>query len=207
MNTQDELKEFFINSFIPIDNIPENTAWRNSISMEARASMLIDNASLEELSSLFNVCINENVLTLQLPVPLSVQITAPTTFPAPTTVGYTYVDVCYSWNFSSYCITRTETTTDYFQISGRWHIKDSLFERNECEKLLARNLQNAEPSFPWTDSKAADKHRCINFYINKFQIPSPTLRGVAKRPLILADMTFLTRLRSSEIPPLIVLAA
>ena len=52
-----------------------------------------------------------------------------------------------------------------------------------------------------------DKHRCINFYINKFQIPSPTLRGVAKRPLILADMTFLTRLRSSEIPPLIVLAA
>lgn len=52
-----------------------------------------------------------------------------------------------------------------------------------------------------------NKHRCINFYINKFQIPSPTLRGVAKRPLILADMTFLTRLRSSEIPPLIVLAA
>ena len=156
MDTQNELKEFFVNFFVPIDNIPEDTAWRNSISMEARASMLIDNASLEELSSLFNVCINENVLTLQLPVPLSVQITAPTTFPAPTTVGYTYVDVCYSWNFSSYCITRTETTTDYFQISGRWHIKDSLFERNECEKLLARNLQNAEPSFPWTDSKAAD---------------------------------------------------
>ena len=148
MDTQNELKEFFVNFFVPIDNIPEDTAWRNSISMEARASMLIDNASLEELSSLFNVCINENVLTLQLPVPLSVQITAPTTFPAPTTVGYTYVDVCYSWNFSSYCITRTETTTDYFQISGRWHIKDSLFERNECEKLLARNLQNAEPSFP-----------------------------------------------------------
>lgn len=56
-------------------------------------------------------------------------------------------------------------------------------------------------------SRRAIKHRCINFYINKFQIPSPTLRGVAKRPLILADMTFLTRLRSSEIPPLIVLAA
>ena len=56
-------------------------------------------------------------------------------------------------------------------------------------------------------SHCSHKHRCINFYINKFQIPSPTLRGVAKRPLILADMTFLTRLRSSEIPPLIVLAA
>ena len=57
------------------------------------------------------------------------------------------------------------------------------------------------------EDKGVSKHRCINFYINKFQIPSPTLRGVAKRPLILADMTFLTRLRSSEIPPLIVLAA
>ena len=129
--------------------------------MEARASMLIDNASLEELSSLFNVCINENVLTLQLPVPLSVQVTAPTTFPAPTTVGYTYVDVCYSWNFSSYCITRTETTTDYFQISGRWHIKDSLFERSKCENLLTRNLHNAKPSFYWNDSGAVNiLHDC-----------------------------------------------
>ena len=63
MDTQNELKEFFVNFFVPIDNIPEDTAWRNSISMEARASMLIDNASLEDLSSLFNVCINENVLT------------------------------------------------------------------------------------------------------------------------------------------------
>lgn len=161
MDTQNELKEFFVNFFVPIDNIPEDTAWRNSISMEARASMLIDNASLEELSSLFNVCINENVLTLQLPVPLSVQVTAPTTFPAPTTVGYTYVDVCYSWNFSSYCITRTETTTDYFQISGRWHIKDSLFERSKCENLLTRNLHNAKPSFYWNDSGAVNiLHDC-----------------------------------------------
>ena len=46
MDTQNELKEFFVNFFVPIDNIPEDTAWRNSISMEARASMLIDNASL-----------------------------------------------------------------------------------------------------------------------------------------------------------------
>ena len=42
MNTQDELKEFFINSFIPIDNIPENTTRRDSICMEARASLLIE---------------------------------------------------------------------------------------------------------------------------------------------------------------------
>ena len=42
MNTQDELKDFFINSFIPIDNIPEDTAWRDSICMEARASLLIE---------------------------------------------------------------------------------------------------------------------------------------------------------------------
>ena len=161
MDTQNELKEFFVNFFVPIDNIPEDTAWRNSISMEARASMLIDNASLEDLSSLFNVCINENVLTLKLPAPLSVQVTAPTTFPAPTTVGYTYVDVCYSWNFSSYCITRTETTTDYFQISGRWHIKDSLFERSKCESLLTLNLHNAKPSFYWNDSGAVNiLHNC-----------------------------------------------
>ena len=38
MDTQNELKEFFVNFFVPIDNIPEDTAWRNSISMEARAS-------------------------------------------------------------------------------------------------------------------------------------------------------------------------
>ncbi len=70
--------------------------------------------------------------------------------------------------------------------------------------LLERN-GDGSPNF---DTRLeTNKHRCINFYINKFQIPSPTLRGVAKRPLILADMTFLTRLRSSEIPPLIVLAA
>lgn len=42
MNTQDELKDFFINSFIPIDNIPENTIRRDSICMEARASLLIE---------------------------------------------------------------------------------------------------------------------------------------------------------------------
>ena len=42
MDTQDELKEFFINSFIPIDNISEDTAWRDSICMEARASLLIE---------------------------------------------------------------------------------------------------------------------------------------------------------------------
>ena len=160
MDTQNELKEFFVNFFVPIDNIPEDTAWRNSISMEARASMLIDNASLEDLSSLFNVCINENVLTLKLPAPLSVQVTAPTTFPAPTTVGYTYVDVCYFWNFSDYSITKTETT-DYFQISGRWHIKDSLFERSKCENLLTLNLHNAKPSFYWNDSGAVNiLHDC-----------------------------------------------
>ena len=36
MDTQNELKEFFVNFFVPIDNIPEDTAWRNSISMEVR---------------------------------------------------------------------------------------------------------------------------------------------------------------------------
>ena len=77
MDIQNELKEFFVNFFVPIDNIPENTAWRNSISMEARASMLIDNASLEELSSLFNVCICgwprklDNLTWCKMPVKLT----------------------------------------------------------------------------------------------------------------------------------------
>ena len=42
MNTQDELKDFLINSFIPIDNIPEDTSRREQICMEARASLLIE---------------------------------------------------------------------------------------------------------------------------------------------------------------------
>ena len=42
MNTQDELKDFFIDFFVPIDNIPENTTRRDSICMEARASLLIE---------------------------------------------------------------------------------------------------------------------------------------------------------------------
>ena len=42
MNTQDKLKEFFIDSFIPIDNISEDVARRDSICMEARASLLIE---------------------------------------------------------------------------------------------------------------------------------------------------------------------
>ena len=42
MNTQDELKDFFVDFFVPIDNIPENTTRRDSICMEARASLLIE---------------------------------------------------------------------------------------------------------------------------------------------------------------------
>ena len=86
---------------------------------------------------------------------------------------------------------------------------------DDLEKLLNRSVDLVVEGdlLPFA-AKSANRDKMkinfttiINFYINKFQIPTPTLRGVAKRPLILADMTFLTRLRSSEIPPLIVLAA
>ena len=89
----------------------------------------------------------------------------------------------------------------------------SLFYFARCKSCSCICPHRGGPAVPpafaadFHSGEWAGKLRCINFYINKFQIPSPTLRGVAKRPLILADMTFLTRLRSSEIPPLIVLAA
>ena len=86
--------------------------------------------------------------------------------------------------------------------SDQWEV--SGWGKNPDQRKCLNCIKGKSPS---QTVVTADKHRCINFYINKFQIPSPTLRGVAKRPLILADMTFLTRLRSSEIPPLIVLAA
>lgn len=40
--TEQKLQDFLRKSFTPIDNIPEDTAWRDSICMEARASLLIE---------------------------------------------------------------------------------------------------------------------------------------------------------------------
>ena len=42
MNPQDQLKEFLVDFFSPIDNIPEDTVRREQICMEARASLLIE---------------------------------------------------------------------------------------------------------------------------------------------------------------------
>lgn len=49
--TAEQLLEFFKTQFVAIDNIPEDTARRDQICMEARASLLIDSASQEELSA------------------------------------------------------------------------------------------------------------------------------------------------------------
>lgn len=46
-----------------------------------------------------------------------------------------------------------------------------------------------------------NKHCCIDLYTNEFQMFRTILRGVASQSLIL-DRTFLTRLRSLEIPRL-----
>lgn len=40
--TKQELQNFFKAHFTPVDNIPEDTAWRDAICMEARASLLIE---------------------------------------------------------------------------------------------------------------------------------------------------------------------
>ena len=40
--TEQKLLDFLKASFTPIDNIPEDTAWRDAICMEARASLLIE---------------------------------------------------------------------------------------------------------------------------------------------------------------------
>lgn len=40
--TEQKLLDFLKANFTPIDNIPEDTAWRDAICMEARASLLIE---------------------------------------------------------------------------------------------------------------------------------------------------------------------
>lgn len=160
-NANELICEFFKSMYIPIDNIPEDTAERNQVCMEARASLLIDNALQEELSSFFDVYHNENVLSLQLSTPLTIQVTEPI-----------YIDqvrrdinVHFSWRFFGYCITQGQTT-DYFRITGRWHVKDSLFDsgdarkRGECERNLARNLHHTTPQLTGTNIEALRDCRC-----------------------------------------------
>ena len=143
--TAEQLLEFFKTLFVAIDNIPEDTALRDQICLEARASLLIDSASQEELSSLFNVSNDEDILTLQLSTPLSIQAIVPIT-----TQFQESKDVCFSWKFSGYCITKGQSE-DYFKITGRWHVKGALFDpsnmktRNKAEEYLAQNLLDTKP--------------------------------------------------------------
>ena len=146
--TAEQLLEFFKTQFVAIDNIPEDTALRDQICLEARASLVIDSASQEELSSLFNVSNDEDILTLQLSTPLSIQAIVPIT-----TQFQESKDVCFSWKFSGYCITKGQIE-DYFKISGRWHVKDSLFnssnikEKSKGEGCLVQNLLSTDPLLP-----------------------------------------------------------
>ena len=143
--TAEQFLEFFKTQFVAIDNIPEDTTLRDQICMEARASLLIDSASQEELSSLFNVSNDEDILTLQLSTPLSIQAIVPIT-----TQFQESKDVCFSWKFSGYCITKGQSE-DYFKITGRWHVKGALFDpsnmktRNKAEEYLAQNLLDTKP--------------------------------------------------------------
>ena len=54
--TKQELLDFLRKSFTPIDNIPEDTAWRGAICMEARASLLIEANCTSERFPAFMKC-------------------------------------------------------------------------------------------------------------------------------------------------------
>lgn len=54
--TKQELQDFLRKSFTPIDNIPEDTAWRDAICMEARASLLIEANCTSERFPAFMQC-------------------------------------------------------------------------------------------------------------------------------------------------------
>ena len=52
----DRLLDFLKANFTPIDNIPEDTAWRDAICMEARASLLIEANCTSERFPAFMKC-------------------------------------------------------------------------------------------------------------------------------------------------------
>ncbi|NMD87234.1 AAA family ATPase [Victivallis vadensis] len=54
--TKQELLDFIRKSFTPIDNIPEDTAWRDAVCMEARASLLIEANCTSERFPAFMKC-------------------------------------------------------------------------------------------------------------------------------------------------------
>lgn len=54
--TKQELLDFLKANFTPIDNIPEDTAWRDAICMEARASLLIEANCTSERFPAFMQC-------------------------------------------------------------------------------------------------------------------------------------------------------
>ena len=54
--TKQELLDFLKANFTPIDNIPEDTAWRDAICMEARASLLIEANCTSERFPAFMKC-------------------------------------------------------------------------------------------------------------------------------------------------------
>ena len=54
--TKQELLDFLRKSFTPIDNIPEDIAWRDAVCMEARASLLIEANCTSERFPAFMQC-------------------------------------------------------------------------------------------------------------------------------------------------------
>ena len=110
--TIEQLLKFFKTQFIAIDNIPENTTRRDSICMEARASILLDNAPLGELSRFFQINKAGNQLYLELQTPLSTEVSYENPFPG---------NIFYKakWQFKKYVIFPTWGKKDCLGQCGR----------------------------------------------------------------------------------------
>ena len=104
----EQVIEFLKLNFIAPDNIPEDTARRDQICMEARASILLDNAPLGELVRVFRRERSGNVLYLDLSEPLRFVTRRD---------GYYTI-----WKFQEYAVHSSWGKEDYLGQQGRWHL-------------------------------------------------------------------------------------
>ncbi len=130
-----ELQDFLRKSFTPIDNIPEDTAWRDAICMEARASLLIEANCTSERFPAFMQC------------------------GRPTKHGWVYKlaepfrvdawnrDYCFQWCFKEFQISKSEILlkdSHTCESCERWTLDiDNAVSETDCiDKLQARSCFN-----------------------------------------------------------------
>ncbi len=133
--TKQELLDFLKANFTPIDNIPEDTAWRDAICMEARASLLIEANCTSERFPAFMQC------------------------GRPTKHGWVYKlaepfrvdawnrDYCFQWCFKEFQISKSEILlkdSHTCESCERWTLDiDNAVSETDCiDKLQARSCFN-----------------------------------------------------------------